>query len=98
MPRIAYDEIADAYAAIVAAALLDPTSVLGVATRCLLATVGPVTDLDVCDLGCGEGHLARSRSDAAGWWVLTCPRACSRWRGHGLRIRPSSSSATTRNA
>ncbi len=66
MPRIAYDEIADAYAAIVAAALIDPTSVLGVATRCLLATVGPVTDLDVCDLGCGEGHLARSLAERRG--------------------------------
>lgn len=59
MPRAAYDDIADFYAALVAESAPDSTSVLGVAWRALLAAVGPVDGLDVCDVACGEGHLAR---------------------------------------
>jgi 2-polyprenyl-3-methyl-5-hydroxy-6-metoxy-1,4-benzoquinol methylase len=54
-----YDEIALDYAAFVAAACNDPAHVLTVATECLLQEAGEVRALRACDLGCGEGHLAR---------------------------------------
>ncbi|MFQ5799905.1 MAG: class I SAM-dependent methyltransferase [Candidatus Zixiibacteriota bacterium] len=66
MSQAAYDEIADEYAEAVSADSDSSTSVLGVATHCLLATIGPVANLDVCDLGCGEGHLARQIADRGG--------------------------------
>lgn len=53
-----YDEIADEYAAGIAAGL-SPNSVPGIATQALLDLAGEVAGLEVCDLGCGEGHLAR---------------------------------------
>ena len=59
MSHAAYDAIVDDYAAFVERNLADPASVLSVATRGLLDLAGPVTGLAVCDLGCGEGHLAR---------------------------------------
>jgi ubiquinone/menaquinone biosynthesis C-methylase UbiE len=59
MPEAAYDAIVDDYAAFVGANLAAGTSVLGVATRGLLDLAGPVAGLVICDLGCGEGHLAR---------------------------------------
>jgi SAM-dependent methyltransferase len=59
MSHAAYDAIVDDYAAFVGTHLAEATSVLGVATRGLLDLAGPVAGLAVCDLGCGEGHLAR---------------------------------------
>jgi SAM-dependent methyltransferase len=59
MGQAAYDAIVDDYAAFVGTNLVDAASVLGVATRGLLGLAGPVAGLAVCDLGCGEGHLAR---------------------------------------
>jgi predicted TPR repeat methyltransferase len=59
----AYETIADTYAAWVDAALDDPASVLSLAVNGLLAALGPVAALKVCDLGCGEGHLARQLAE-----------------------------------
>lgn len=58
-PPAAYDRIADDYLAFVSDGLNDATSVLRVATDRLLEDIGSVAGLAVCDLGCGEGHLAR---------------------------------------
>ena len=65
MPGAAYDAFADQYAAQVP---FDPDTsptVLGLATRQLLAMLGEVAGQRVLDLGCGEGHVAR-RVQAAG--------------------------------
>lgn len=56
--RAAYDAIADQYASLVRASLIDETSVLSLATQTLLRTLGDISDLDICDLACGEGHLS----------------------------------------
>jgi SAM-dependent methyltransferase len=55
----AYDAIADEYAAQYAGGPPEPQSVLGLALRSLLDLAGPVEGQEVCDLGCGEGYLAR---------------------------------------
>lgn len=57
-----YDEVAHDYAAFVAAAANDPAHILTLATECLLQEAGELCGLKVCDLGCGEGHLARRLS------------------------------------
>lgn len=62
----AYDPIADHYAAWVRAELADPASVLCLALEGVLAAAGPVGGLAVCDLGCGEGTLARRLADQGG--------------------------------
>jgi SAM-dependent methyltransferase len=59
----AYDAIADDYALQYADGPPEPHSVLGVALRSLLELAGPVEGLEVCDLGCGEGYLARQMAD-----------------------------------
>lgn len=53
-----YDAIAEEYAALFEAGL-SPTSVPGMATASLVEMTGPVGDLDLLDLCCGEGHLSR---------------------------------------
>jgi ubiquinone/menaquinone biosynthesis C-methylase UbiE len=59
-PRFSlYDPIVDEYVAFVRAGLHDENSVLAIATRSLVSLLGTPTDLDVCDLACGEGHLTR---------------------------------------
>jgi len=65
-PRAVYDRIADDYLGFVADGLSDPTSVLRVATDRLLERIGSVAGLAVCDLGCGEGHLARRLAERGG--------------------------------
>ncbi len=61
----AYDAIAEQYAASVRESLSDDTSVLSLATRTLLSTLGDITELDICDLACGEGHLSVLLAGAA---------------------------------
>lgn len=64
MPKIkaAYDPIADEYANF-AATHDDPTTVGGLAVQRLVAVVerflNPFVQQTICDLGCGEGYLAR---------------------------------------
>src|SRR5687767_326 len=87
-----YDQIALDYAAFVLAASDDPGHVLTVATECLLRQVGDVRNLKACDLGCGEGHLAR-RLAAMGASVLGVDNsqsllalAAQRSQGKGLEF------------
>ena len=54
-----YDPIAEEYIAFVQAGLRDSRSVWAVAMKALLGMAGSTADLDVCDLACGEGYLAR---------------------------------------
>lgn len=54
-----YDEIADEYARQFEEGMPPPDGVMEVALRALLAVLGPTAGLEVCDLGCGEGTLAR---------------------------------------
>jgi 2-polyprenyl-3-methyl-5-hydroxy-6-metoxy-1,4-benzoquinol methylase len=54
-----YDGIASYYTSFVEQNLADKQSVLATATRSLIDTVGDVAGLEICDLGCGEGHLSR---------------------------------------
>jgi ubiquinone/menaquinone biosynthesis C-methylase UbiE len=54
-----YDDFADDYVRMVDEGLADPRSVQSQATNALLTVAGSVNGLDVVDLGCGEGHLAR---------------------------------------
>ncbi len=59
-PRFSlYDAIADDYVTFVRDGLRDSGSVLALATQALFQMSGATTDLDVCDLACGEGHLTR---------------------------------------
>jgi len=58
LPEAAYDAIAEEYAA--RATTATPGSLVGLAARTLLLLAGDVAGRDVCDLGCGEGHLARA--------------------------------------
>lgn len=62
----AYDKIAKEYAAFT----IDhnnPATILGLATQQLLDTVDyfaeSISNLNICDLGCGEGHLARKLAE-----------------------------------
>lgn len=57
--RAAYERIAEDYLGFVTQGLGDATSVLRLATDRLLEDIGSVAGFAVCDLGCGEGHLAR---------------------------------------
>lgn len=59
MSQSTYDTISDFYVDFVAQNVNQPDSTLSIATRTLLSVVGPVEHKIVCDLGCGEGHLAR---------------------------------------
>lgn len=62
---LTYEDIAKDYTAWVDAQLDDSHSFLSTARRALIESVGDVTDLALCDLGCGEGHLARHYADKA---------------------------------
>ena len=59
MSQSKYDTISDFYVDFVAQNVTQPDSALSTAKRTLLSLVGPVEHKTVCDLGCGEGHLAR---------------------------------------
>jgi SAM-dependent methyltransferase len=64
MTRSVYDEMGDFYYEFVQSSLAAPESVLNLATQTLFARVGDVRSLEVCDLACGEGHVARSLAQA----------------------------------
>ena len=63
MPHSVYDELGDFYYEFVQRNLTAPDSVLSLATQTLLARLGDVRNVRsvaLCDLACGEGHLARA--------------------------------------
>lgn len=66
MIRDSGDRIAADFAAFVSTSLADATSVLAVATHAVLANAGEVAGRTICDLGCGEGHLARRLGEQGG--------------------------------
>lgn len=58
MSEANYKSAADFYTEFVAKALSSPTSVLSVVTEQVLAALGNVSGLHVCDIACGQGHLS----------------------------------------
>lgn len=60
-----YDKIADQYENFVHENLANVNSVLALATQSLLSALGSYTELDVCDLACGEGHLSLHLAEQA---------------------------------
>lgn len=61
----AYNKIAGQYRDFVRRNLVDETSVLTVATQALLQALGAYSDMDICDLACGEGHLSLALAEQA---------------------------------
>lgn len=59
MKRARYDASADFYDRFVKASLDLPTSVLTVVTDQTVKVLGDIVGLRVCDVACGQGHLAR---------------------------------------
>ena len=66
MNKAKYDAAANFYAEFVRTALASPTSVLSVVTEQVIEALGNVNDLRICDLACGEGHLARGLAERGG--------------------------------
>jgi 2-polyprenyl-3-methyl-5-hydroxy-6-metoxy-1,4-benzoquinol methylase len=66
MSSAGYDAIAAEYAAGIVSEGPQPQSVNGVAAGCLLALLGPLAGVRICDLGCGEGYLARWMAERGG--------------------------------
>ena len=54
-----YDNSTEFYTHFVKSALASPTSVLRIVTEQLIAALGNPKGLEICDVACGEGHLAR---------------------------------------
>ena len=59
MTKAKYDTNAKYYSDFVASAFASPTSVLRVVSEQVIETLGNPEGSDVCDVACGEGHLAR---------------------------------------
>ena len=66
MSEAKYNAVANFYVEFVRAALSSPTSVLSVVTEQVVKTLGDVKGLQICDLACGEGHLARRLAERGG--------------------------------
>jgi 2-polyprenyl-3-methyl-5-hydroxy-6-metoxy-1,4-benzoquinol methylase len=58
-----YDQMGNVYYDFVQRELAAPQSVLNLGRRVLLERAGDVRSIDICDLACGEGHLARTLAE-----------------------------------
>jgi ubiquinone/menaquinone biosynthesis C-methylase UbiE len=64
MSEAKYDAIAEDYSAFAKKAFDNPLTINGLAIQNLIAQVGEVSGKSLCDLGCGDGHLVNTFSEA----------------------------------